>query len=342
LQIKKNELNNNNSIKASVVFSRIRLLRNFEKFYFTKVLDEKDKSVIENNVIDLVKSWNYKSEILYINKLDNNQKRIFSEENLIDKIYFINEKGRFVFFPSNNISLLINHKDHINMSIIKPNMALKNNYKLIEDVESKIGLEYNYAVSSKYGFLTTQIKNCGLGMKITVLLHLPGICNLNNQDKVFKLFLKRGYYITPADLEKKDKKYENYFYLSSRLNFGVSENDLVERFILGLKSLLEIENESINKHYLINKNEIVDNIFRSYGLLKYAKRMSFEEVLIHIANIRMGIKLNENIPVNVENLNKVYFKLKKGFINKIVKKEKIDKETAITKVVQSYLFMGEK
>ena len=72
---------------SSILFSKIRIVRNFAEYSFVKHLSSVKKKKLEDEIIDFISSWKCNSNIVDISKLDINQMRIFQDENLLDKIY---------------------------------------------------------------------------------------------------------------------------------------------------------------------------------------------------------------------------------------------------------------
>ena len=150
-------------------------------------------------------------------------------------------------------------------------------------------------------------------MRVCVLAHLSGIKLLKKEKEVFRMYPERGYLIEPyyliEDIDQESEiKNTDYYIISSRLNFGVSEKNLISRFTQGIENLLNLNKKYLLEYYQKNKKELVDTIFRSYGILKYATKISYREALEHISNIRVGLIIGENIPVTNTILNKIFVK----------------------------------
>jgi protein arginine kinase len=330
----KTDIINNSAIYAPVILSKIYIIRNLENYPFSLTCTQEKKDEIEEKVIDYL-SLNYKDIRIsdYKNKA---HKFDIIDEMLLGKN---NKIGKIINFEKREISLVLNTNDHINIIVSDNNFNIEESYKKAEDIENQLASKFNFAASTKYGFLTSYIKNCGLGVKIAVLINLSGVVSLKKQNSLFTKFYEKGYDIKPLDQYKFDENETSYFIISTALNFGLSENDLIEKFICDINELLNTNHSYIVEYSLKNKDEFVDNIFRSYGILKYARLIDIQEAVYHLSNIRMGINIGEDIPVSIETLNNIFVLLHEDYINSLVEKEKKPSDAIIAKIIRSHLNM---
>ncbi len=326
---------------AGIVYSKINLKRNLESYSFVDSLSEEIKNKLEKEVIECINTWGENISLCDLKILNDNEKKIYLEENLINEDFYTKKNGKFIVFNNNNLSLLLNNNDHININIIRNELSLESAYNLIYKVEKKLSRYFSFAASVKYGYLTSYVKDCGLGMKVYVLAHLYGIRLLKKRKEVFKKYSERGYSIEPYYLFNDDKETKkrntDYYIISSKLNFGVSEKNLITRFTQGIESLLNLNKKYLLDYYNKKKDELVDIIFRSYGILKHATRIDYIESLEHLSNIRIGLILGENIPVTNKMLNKIFIQIREGYVTKNSKVFGVDKMTARANIIKKNL-----
>jgi len=261
-----------------VINSRIRLIRNIKNFQFVHSLTNKQKNEIENHIINLFNNSDFKFLTIECNNITDNDKNFYKNNFFIDE-NFLNRTKRFLYFEELSTVLLFNEKDHIKLIGINNGLSFNSIFKNIFKIEEFLSNNIKFSASVKYGYLSPEIKNCGLGIKFSAMIHLPGISLNEDKDAIFSDLMQRGYLVKPF--------YDNSFYyiISSNINFGVSEEKLVERFEIGIKNLIELDKNELFQVYNKYKENSVDTIFRSYGLLKYIKKISYEESLKNISNI---------------------------------------------------------
>ncbi len=331
-----NKTAENSSIFASVVLSRVSILRNLENYAFSLTLSQEKKSEIETKVLDFLSSNNNKIKVCDFKGNSKNSRQDFAEELLFEKNS--KKQGKLVLLKNQNILILLNNDDHINITTItNRNFNIDEAYKKAESLERQLSENFNFSASTKYGYLTSLIKNCGLGIKLSVLVHIPGIVLLKKQNETFSALLDKGINVKPLQQYKVDENETNYYILSSSLNFGLTESDLISRFVSDVEDLLSLNHSYLVEFSLKNKAEFVDNIYRSYGTLKYAKLMDIQEAVYHLSNLRMGINLGEDIPVSIETINKIFVLLQEDFINEAVETEKKQSDAIIAELIKSHL-----
>jgi len=328
----------NEEVKEDFIFSNIRVVRNIKDYSFEENISQDKKVKLENEIIEYINEFKEKSSVYDTTNLTENEKKYFID-NCFEKEDFFNKKNaKFIFFNKNNIIILLNNKEHIKISITSSELSLKEKYDEISKIDNKIGKKFHYSVSPKYGFLTQEIKNCGLAMKISVLIHLPGLFLQGEENETFKDLEKKGYtvskWITASN--------SGYFYvISSRLNFGVSEDKLIERFILGIKSLQDIDKNILIDYYNNNKANLDDIIFRSFGLLKFAQKMDQNEALTHISNLMIGIEMGLDLAISKDTLNNLVKEVLDGNIMVMAEKEKSALNVCRANFIKKYLSNGE-
>jgi len=325
-------------VNDKFITSKIRIVRNLTDFAFTDNLNQDKKNKLEDEIINLTNNFKDPHEIYEVGNLTSAQKQFFID-NSIDGLEFFDKKNaKFIYFNKSKIAIVLNSSEHLKISIKNNEVSLFDQYKELNQLERKIGSKFQYAASSKYGFLTQEIKNCGLGMKLSVLVHLPGLILQNKFKDIFEDLVKKGYSIEKWFSEK-DPTF--YYIISSKLNFGVNETNLIERFVSGIESLLNMEKETLIDYYNNNKDELDDIIFRSFGILKYAKKIDLNEALSNISNLLIGIDLKLNLPINLKVVNSLVIEVLDGVIMKIAEIENIDPLTARANLIKKYLNTGE-
>ena len=320
-----------------VVLSKIKIIRNFKDYPFVSSITKENKARMEHEIIKHVSNWQQKSTFFDMTTLSDTEKKMFLDKNIINENFTKNKEGKFIVFPKNSVVMLLNNNDHIDISVIQPNLSLKSAYKKIEEIEKKLGKTFPYAASTKYGFLTSYIKDCGLSLKLSAILHLPGLHFMKKTKSMSSYFLRRGYNISPLYKDSETKKNSDYFIMSSMINFGISEEQLIQDFTLTIKKLINKDHVALLKYYKNNKASLIDAIYRSYGILKHATKMGYQEALDLLSNLRIGSILNEKVPIDIDVLNKLFIKIKDGNVIKIAEKENIEKNVARCNIIKNYL-----
>ncbi|MDE6967778.1 MAG: ATP--guanido phosphotransferase, partial [Clostridia bacterium] len=83
-----------------------------------------------------------------------------------------------------------------------------------------------------------------------------------------------------------------YLYqVSNQITIGLSESDLIKNVENAVKTICEQEQivrEGLYKQQGIN---LEDNVMRSFGILLYARKITSDEFMEHMARVKLGVAL---------------------------------------------------
>lgn len=84
--------------------------------------------------------------------------------------------GGRLLIPTNGIcSVMVNEEEHLRVQAILPGLQVESVLYTAEMTEDRLGSTLAFARDRKTGYLTTSLSNAGAGLRISVLLHLPGL-----------------------------------------------------------------------------------------------------------------------------------------------------------------------
>lgn len=329
-------------INNSIISSFIKITRNIDKYPFVKFLTKEQRKALEDDFINSVKKY-IEDDIQVINlkNISDVQKKIFYEKGIINE-NSTNKNTTLIRLPKNDIFIHLNDENHINIITSKSSLSFEDEYKKIENIENILSKDFTYLASTKYGFLTSKIKNCGLGLKISALVYLPGLFLNKKISKTIKLYSERGYYIKPWIYDNNENIQLGYYEVTSKINFGISEKELINGLNSGIETLVDKDKEALIEYFEYNKNKLIDKIYRSYGILKHAISIDYNEALEHITNIRIGLILDMAIDTSVEKINEIFIKIKEGFVKEFAEKNNISTELARAEIIKTHLEQGRK
>ena len=188
-----------------------------------------------------------------------------------------------------NICIMLNELDHIEIQVFNSGLEIDNSFNLISEIDQKLRNEEKIAFDKKFGYLTSDLVNVGTGMKASILVHLPGLKKTGNLQKILDIVENFGMNIR-NEYGEYSKKDSDVYQISNRQTLGISEKDT----IANLKIITEkiVEQERIARKFLAeNSKNLEDSIYRSLGILLYAKRMSLEESNKLISEVKLGVDL---------------------------------------------------
>lgn len=292
------------------IFNKVTLYRNIEGFPFCKSLNKEKRKRLEEEIINFTLDNFKETGIIHSKTIDHYEKVSLIEKSVATKSFLDNIDSKIINLPNYDLYILLNNNNHLQI-VISNESSLKEQYEKILKIEDQFGKKFKFSFSNKYGFLTQNIRNSGLGLKLSTLIHIPGIIFNNSENGQTKELIKKGYY---PRLWKNLKENKFYYLINSRINYGISEDKLIERFNYGLEKIVEMDKIFFCEYYNNHKENIDDIIHKSYGILKYSKKIGYEDSIYLISNLLFAQLIDLNLDLNRSNLRGVINKLNDGYI----------------------------
>lgn len=300
-----------------VISSRIRLARNIEGIKFSRVANDDDL----NKVLELLKNSKVDKNLHYIelNDLDEIMKKSLVEKHIISNDLLNVKKAGILLNNNEDIVVMINEEDHLRLQVMKPGFNLDEALADALKLDDKISEKVKYAYNEKYGFLTACPTNVGTGLRASVMLHLPALRLIGKIDRVLDVVNKvnlnvRGIYGEGTEAVG------DLYQVSNKASLGLTEEEIVNNVKGIVKKLIEQERKA--REYLKSKGlDFEDKVYRAYGSLMYAKKMSYSECAKLISVVRLGINMGIITEMNNQKLNEISIFTKPATLQKCLKKE---------------------
>ena len=82
------------------------------------------------------------------------------------------------------LSIMVNEEDHLRLQVLGPGLGLDKLMGLINEVDDAIESKLDFAFSRRWGYLTACPTNVGAGIRLSVMMHLPGVKLTGEIDRV--------------------------------------------------------------------------------------------------------------------------------------------------------------
>ena len=289
-----------------VISSRIRLARNLDGFKFLSRCDEAAKLEILNKIREVILSIESLTEGFYIDvdKSSAMEKDFLIERHLISRNLAANKGPRGVVVADNELfGAMINEEDHLRLQVLRSGLDLEECWKKINAVDDLIEEKLRYAFSPGYGYLTACPTNVGTGIRVSVMLHLPGLKMTEQLNKFFNATKEMNLAVRGLFGEGTEAV-GDFYQVSNQVTLGISENDIVDDFTnLIIPKIVEYEKLARKELLARESNVFDDKISRALAVLKSAKLISSHEALFLLSNLRMGVNMGriDNIPIDAIN-----------------------------------------
>ena len=271
-----------------VISSRVRLARNLEEFPFSSKLDNELSSQVVETVRNALSKLGNPLEETNINSIPVKKQILvedhiispdFCKENALEKVLFTDNNG--------NIAIMVNEEDHIRIQSIYPGFDLDKAYETASLADDCISANAKIAFDEGLGYLTACPTNLGTGLRASVMLHLPAMCAYGYIKHLSSLMTKIG--LTVRGIYGEGSEGTACMYqLSNQVTLGISEEDAIEKLKNAVNQIIAKEREMRNNLTSKDDYELADRLWRSYGTLKYARRLDTAEASRLISNVRLG------------------------------------------------------
>ena len=303
-----------------VISSRIRLARNLADYPFIRKCGDDDRRGIIRTVrsrLEQLPTWG-DLHFVDLENLSEVDRTFLVERQLISRELADTEGGRAVAIaPDEQYSVMVNEEDHLRIQVMQSGLDLRGAWERIDGIDDHLESVLLYAYHPRYGYLTACPTNVGTGLRVSVMLHLPGLVITRQIEKVFKSMQKIN--VTVRGLYGEGSQYSGDFYqVSNQVTLGRKEEDLIE--LIGqnvVPQILMYERKA--RDFLVSQGsqDLHDDVSRAMGILTTAKKISSEETMHYLSKVRMGVNLGLIDNVAVSTINKLFIHTQPGHLQKI-------------------------
>jgi protein arginine kinase len=186
--------------------------------------------------------------------------------------------------------VMINEEDHLRMQALRPGLQLRQAWAAVDRLDSELEQKLQYAFNGDWGYLTACPTNIGTGVRVSAMLHLPGVVLAEQINPIIQSVNKLGLAVRGLYGEGTEAL-GNVFQVSNQMTLGETESAIVERLEKVLAQIIEHE-ENARTTLLEKKSKLVYNhIGRAYGILANAHSISSKETMNLLSLMRLGVDL---------------------------------------------------
>src|SRR5690348_8159473 len=276
-----------------VMSSRVRLARNVKDAAFPGWAKKPERV----RVLDLIRpaieglpemKGAFSESMDSLSTLD---KQILVERHLISREHAAKSAGSgLVLNRDETLCFMINEEDHLRMQALRPGLQLRQAWSAIDQADSSLEKKLEYAFNPEMGYLTACPTNIGTGIRVSAMLHLPGLVLGEQINPIIQSVNKLGLAVRGLYGEGTEAL-GNVFQVSNQMTLGETETDIVDRLNKVLLQIIEHE-ENARQLLLEKKPKMVFNhVGRAYGILANSHSISSKETMNLLSLMRLGVDL---------------------------------------------------
>jgi protein arginine kinase len=274
-----------------VMSSRVRLARNLKESAFPGWAKKPERIRVLELIRPTVEALPAMKGAFSgtMDSLSSLDKQILVERHLISREHAAKSAGSgLVLNREETLCFMINEEDHLRMQALCPGLQLRQAWATIDQADSALEKKLNYAFSPELGYLTACPTNLGTGIRVSAMLHLPGLVLAEQINPIIQSVNKLGLAVRGLYGEGTEAL-GNVFQVSNQMTLGESESAIVERLEKVLAQIIEHE-ENARATLVEKKPKVVYNhIGRAYGILANAHSISSKETMNLLSLMRLGV-----------------------------------------------------
>lgn len=290
-----------------VISTRVRLVRNLRNLPFEgkmtgaqqQELNERVKSALRSaNLGNTAGRWNF----LSMQELSLLERQSLVERHLVSQNFLERPKHKLLALSEDeSLSVMVNEEDHLRIQTLSGGMDLAGAYSLCDKLDDLLNERLDYAFDDRLGYLTANPVDLGTGLHASVILHLPALERSQVIPQLMKTVSRLGLTIRGSYGDGTTVVGATY-QLSNQVTLGLSEQTAIKNLENVAGQIIASE-RALRSELLKNNIDLIDEICRSYGLLKHARLLSSNEFHHHISNVRFGVSERILDALSLETIN---------------------------------------
>lgn len=304
-----------------IIRSSIELFRNIKDKKFPKKLSIEDGRELSKNIAnELINNIN---GLEVINLWEDFDLTYYKNIGLISNNLIKNKKiSSLIVNKEKNFNVNINEKEHLRLLYEKNGNNIKEMYEYLNKIDNLLEDKFRYSFDDRLGYLMSSLSNLGTGLKVSVTLHLPALTMLDKITKVSKQ-LENNNLCIEGLYEEKGYSYGNLYKISNKWCLGASEEDIITNLEDNIINIINEELKERTNLFNESKINLEDKVYRAYGILKYARQLSFIECLELLSDLRLGVE-NDILEIKLSDIEKLSYLAKNSVIKSMGEDNIID------------------
>ena len=270
-----------------VLSTKACIVRNIKGYNFMPRLDDKEcqslletvENVIDKSIYDGGNASTFdKDTTIRLTRLQILGREASQMANPERKAFYYNEDA--------SLSISVGCGEHLTVKAMAQGHDISV-YKDAEEVATELESKLDIAFTENYGFLTSNVRLAGTGLKILYTVSLPAISK--TEGGIAALTQRVGQYewnIYPF-AERGEIADSDVYIIASVNTLGVTEDEVLKRGEMLISDVIKAERACREEIATSKKDQSEDIYGRSYGTLRYAHMISRSEALQALSWIRL-------------------------------------------------------
>lgn len=277
-----------------VISSRVRLARNLTKYPFSARLGHAQAAALVQEVGNYAENLEQmegqkKYFFCHFQTLTETERLAFVERHVVSPAFAGKKQPTGLILSEDESSgIMINEEDHIRIQAISGGMNMKKVWEQANRIDTWMDEKLSFAYDKQYGYLTSCPTNVGTGLRASYMMFLPALTSAGKIQQLSEEMA--GYGITMRGIYGEGTSALGDIYqISNQRTLGNSEQEIIDNLNHIVYQVIRQERKRrelmISKHY----DEIEDQVYRSYGVLRYATKLTSTDAVTLLGQLKLGV-----------------------------------------------------
>ncbi len=304
-----------------VISSRARLARNLSGLPFLTRCNAVQRRELEAKLREQTLQASLAEDMFYVDvaKASDLDRRLLVERHLISRHHAEADHPRGVAVSgSEQLALMVNEEDHLRIQVLRTGLQLRETLDECLKIDDRLEQIMDFSFHKRYGYLTACPTNVGTGLRVSVMLHLPGLRMTGEIEKAFRAardmhLAIRGLYGEGTEASG------DFFQISNQTTLGKSEQQIVEDFLeRTIPEFVEYERTARTAVAANDPAGVDDRIFRAEAILRSARLLSTNETMHHLSMVRLGVNLGRISHIPLKTVNELFLLSQPAHLQRIL------------------------
>jgi protein arginine kinase len=303
--------------EADIVLStRARIARNLADSPFPHCAADDDLQSIAARIRSVLKHASdeplHTLRAVEVSSLDEARRAALVDSHLISIGHALAGMHRLALVDhKHTVSVLVNEEDHVRIQVILPGLQTDEAWENANRLDDCLSSQLPFAYHEQYGYLTASLANCGTGLRVSLMVHLPALALLGKLPATWQGAealgsIVRGLYGEGAEPAG------NVYQISNASSLGLTESQIVGRIQAVATYLLAEERAAREVFATRRRDEAIEAVERARDDLKIAERLSISDGMAILSTLRLGYLLGCETHVTAPVFNQLTASLRAG------------------------------
>lgn len=298
-----------------VISTRARLARNLRSFPFPHRATEVELATVRGELQRRIAGSPGLAGAEWVEMADFEpaRLRLLPEAGLASPEYVARPASRAICAPRVGSYLLLNEADHLHLVSLRSGFAPDEAVRDVLDLDSDLEERLDPAFDEEWGYLTSSPAAIGTGLRISALLHLPGLMLAGEIEKICNAlgqlqFKVQGLY------QRGQAVRGSVFQISNLTSLGQSEEEMARDFRFHLERLIRHEHGAREQLLARDPVGVQDMVHRNLAILASARLITSQEAIDRISQVRLGVDLGLLERPGLRSLNEAMRQCRRGHL----------------------------